>query len=287
MESPETKQQTFDPRPLYEQALRERPEYKDIPEAEMLSLISSVAEEIRILEEVGEREAPRLDKLPLEEAKKIAAIWVLSGVGTYDIPLKPKERDVYKQIPWIQWADRERLNHAAILARKTAEARSGRNFDKGSLENVAERKEKMKAVIGEYGPDIIYNGTPLENETVADVLAREGAIIPEGKVSIISGTEVHPIVNTTDNIKTFAFPHPLKPGEELAIVAHGPHLVRVMRIVNKFRPFPEGTKVRLFPLPTAPEGKEQYRDMEILGILNYVYRKKEATAEPYPYTVGA
>lgn len=282
---PETAHESFDPRPLYEQALRERPEYAAIPEAEILALISQVAKELRVLEEAGERQKSRIE-LPPEEAKKIAAIWVLSGVGTYDIPLKPKERDVYKQLPWIQWADRARLHHAAFLARKVAEARSGQDFNKGSLADLEERKEKIKALIAEYGPDIIYNGTEVENATVEDVLAREGIIIPASRVVVIHGTDGHPIVNTADNIKTLGLPRPLSPGEELAIVAHAPHLVRVMRILNKFKPLPEGTRVRLFPLPTPSEGKAEYRDMEILGILNYVYRKKEATAEPYPYEVN-
>lgn len=285
MNSPEGPIEQFDPQPLYEQALREHPEFASIPAAEITALISQIAEEIRVLEEVAERETPRLELTPAE-AKKIAAIWVLSGVGTYDTPLKETERAVYKEHPWIQWADRARLNHAAILARRVAEAKSGKRFEQGGLGDIEERKKNIKAAIEAYGPDIIYNGTQLENDTVGEVLALEGTVIPEDRVRVIRGTADQPIVNTTDNIKTFKLPRPLAADEELAVVAHAPHLVRVMRIVNQFKPFPAGTKVRLFPLPTPPEAKTTYREMEILGILNYVFRKKEATAEPYPYELG-
>lgn len=60
-----------------------------------------------------------------------------------------------------------------------------------------------------------------------------------------------------------------------------------MRMVNKYKPFPENTRIRLFPLPTPPEGKIEYAVMEIRGILYYTYLSpdKDAARNSYPYSV--
>lgn len=286
VEFPKSTNEQFNPDELYRKALEEHPdEYRSLPESEVKAFITEIAEEIKRLEEIGEKEKARIE-MPAETAKKIGAIWVNSGVGTYDTPVKEKERGVYKNLPWIRWADRARLNHAAILARKVAEARSGENFDSGSLADIKARKGKIKAMIERYGPKIIYNGAELENDTVADVLSREGTIIPEDNVSIIRGSAEHPIVNTLDTVKTLELPLGFTDYQELAIVAHAPHLARIMRMVNKQPPFPRTTKVRLFPVPTPEAGKEEYAELEILGILNYALRKGVADKESYPYTVN-
>ena len=286
VESLNSTNEQFNPDELYRKALEDHPdEYRSLPESEVKALITEIAEEIKRLEEVGEKEKARIE-MPPETAKKIGAIWVNSGVGTYDTPLKEKERGVYKDLPWMQWADRARLNHAAILARKVAEARSGENFDRGSLASIKERKAKIKEMISRYGPKIICNGSEIENDSVAEVLAREGTIIPEDAVTIIQGTAEHPIVNTLDTVKTLKLPPEFRDDQELAIVAHAPHLARIMRMINKQPPFPRTTKVRLFPVPTPEAGKKEYAELEILGILNYALRKGVADKESYPYVVN-
>ncbi|MBI4085843.1 MAG: hypothetical protein HY433_01200 [Candidatus Liptonbacteria bacterium] len=285
VESLEPTNEPFNPDELYRKALADHTDYGNLPESEIKALITEIAQEIKQLEEVGEKEKARIE-MPAETAKKIGAIWVNSGVGTYDTPLKEKERGVYKNLPWIQWADRQRLNHAAILARKVAEARSGENFDRGSLASIKERKAKIKEMIGRYGPKIIYNGTELEDDTVADVLSREGTIIPEDDVIIIRGSVERPIINTLDTVKTLKLPPEFRDDQELAIVAHAPHLARIMRMLNKQPPFPRTTKVRLFPVPTPEAGKKEYAELEILGILNYVLRRGVAEKESYPYVMN-
>ncbi|MBI2476182.1 MAG: hypothetical protein HYV67_02990 [Candidatus Taylorbacteria bacterium] len=284
-ESLNSTNEQFNPDELYQKALADHADYGSLPESEVKVLITEIAEEIKRLEEVGEKEKARIE-MPAEMAKKIGAIWVNSGVGTYDTAIKEKERGVYKNLPWMEWADRARLNHAAILARKVAEARSGENFDRGSLASIKERKAKIKEMIEKFGPKIIYNGVELENDTVADVLSREGTIIPEDKVTIIRGTTEQPIVNTLDTVKTLKLPQGFEADQELAIVAHAPHLARIMRMINKQPPFPRTTKVRLFPVPTPETGKKAYAELETLGILNYALRRGVADKKSYPYTVN-
>src|SRR3989338_8169710 len=270
---------------LYQKALQDHAEYEALPASEVKTFIAEIAEEIRRLEQVGEKEKGRIE-MPTEIAKKIGAIWVNSGVGTYDTPIKEKERGVYKNLPWMEWADRARLNHAAILERKVADARSGQNFDTGSLGDLKERKAKIKEMISQYGPKIIYNGVELENDGVATVLGREGTVIPENAVTIIRGNAEHPIINTLDTVKTLKLPPEFQDDQELAIVAHAPHLARIMRMINKQPPFPRNTKVRLFPVPTPEVGKKEYAELETLGILNYVLRRGVADKESYTYVVN-
>ena len=75
---------------------------------------------------------------------------------------------------------------------------------------------------------------------------------------------------------------------ELAIIAHAPHLVRILRIINKYRPFPNDTRVRLFPVPTqGADGKREYAMMEVSGTLYYSNVTHNATMEPYPYEISS
>ncbi|MCX6702306.1 MAG: hypothetical protein NTW60_00300 [Candidatus Wolfebacteria bacterium] len=232
----------------YEGAISQHPVLKGIPEDGVRSFIGDVLGEIDSLEQVGERDKQEIH-LSDEDAKKIAAIWVFSGPGTYD---KSSKKDRYENYKWAENMDRNRLNYAARLAKRVAEANSGIPAEKTSLAELEGQKQRTKEKIRNYGPTIIYNGTPVENAVVEDVLEREEVIIPKEKVEIIEKS----IDNTIDQIKSFRLP--------------------------------EGAKVKAFPLPTPEPGKEEYAEMEIKGILYYalVSQEKKASEEPYPYSVN-
>ncbi|OGZ01784.1 MAG: hypothetical protein A2946_03970 [Candidatus Liptonbacteria bacterium RIFCSPLOWO2_01_FULL_53_13] len=300
-ESPESAEQ-FDVEALYQAALEDHAEYKDFPPEQIKGLIAGIAHEIAHLEEVGEREKARIE-MPAEVVRNIGAVWAFSGVGTYERPVKDeKERPVYQSPSWLRWADRLNLNHMAMLALTVAEVRSREEFDAGSFSpDTHEGNRNIKELVGRFGPPIIYNGTESENDVLAEVLASPDkiiprdrtleAIVPGSKVTIIRGTAERPIVNTLDVVKTFHLPFDFGENQELAIVAPAPQLARIMRMVKNHRPFPEHTKVRLFPVPTLREGKKEYAKMEILGILSYALLKKVdgkavADAESYPYAVN-
>ena len=263
---------------LYDQAIAEHPEYQQISQVEMLGLISKSFKEIAYFEKIGEADKNRMDIKP-EILNNIGAIWIFSGPGTYDEPTKD---DKYKSFPWARGMDRARLSHGARIARMIAESKSGQ-MSSGSFADIVERKRQTKQIIQDNGPEIIYNGTELENSTVSDVLSREGVIIPGGKVHLIGGE----IKTTLDQVKTFQLPGKLGPDQELSIVSHAPQLLRIIHMLNKYRPFPTGTKIRLFPVPTPQDGKTEYARMEVSGVLRYVYIDKEATVEPYPYSVSS
>jgi len=263
---------------FYDYAIRRNENLKIISESEIKPFIASLIKEIDSLEETAERDKKKFE-LPDEIAKNIGAIWVFSGSGTY---FEPKKDDRYKDFPWADWMDRTRLDHAVRLTRKIAEKVSGQNF-RAPLSKIDQTKDKIKKSISRHGPYIIYNGAPLENKGVAKALTQKGVIIPDEKVKIIEDD----IINTIDQIKTFKLPDEFREGKELALIAHAPHLARIIRIINKYKPFPEDTKIRLFPVPTpGAEGKREYAKMEISGTLYFSYITHDATKEPYPYEVS-
>lgn len=122
-----------------------------------------------------------------------------------------------------------------------------------------------------------------ENSVVESVFLREGVVIPREKV-IIPDVEIN---NTADQIETFKWPEQVDRGKAIALVSHSPHLARVVALINHFKPFPEGTRVYFFPVPTPQEGKEQYAQMEISGLLHNIFILRISDLNPaYKYMLG-
>jgi len=272
---------------FYDYAMDKNPGLKDIPEQEMKSNIRKIINEIDLLEKVGENDLKRLESLEKDGSsdknfkeilKNIGLIWEISGSGTFD---KPFGEDPYKNYPWTRNMDRNRLNYTMRLAKKITEINSGKSF-KG-MSSVTKKVKTIKEAILRYGPYILYNGAPIQNEAVERALDRKGVVVPKEKVEIID----EEIKNTRDQIKTFRLPEGFElKGKEIALVAHAPQLVRIMRMINHYKPFPENTMIRLFPLPTSPDGKQTYAKMEVSGSLYYTYISHDADAESYPYKIN-
>jgi hypothetical protein len=263
---------------IYRSAVAQHPRIAEEGEERIRAFIGREIDRIKGLEEdaCGDKEN-RFD-ISDEIAEKVAAIWVFSGPGTYDLPYKD---DRYRDYPWAHGMDRARLDRAAILARKIAQKRSGQSFGGEGLSSVGEQKEKTKALIREFGPKIIYNGTEVENATVEDVLAREGIIIPKGNVEVLKSR----IDNTVDQIRTFQVPQGLDiEGKEIALISHAPHLERALHMIGRYQPLPKGAMPRLFPISTPEEGRETYAEMEIRGMLYYIFISpdRDATEEIPP-----
>ena len=274
--NPETLERVDRINNCYDYATGRNEALKSIARSELELFIDEAIKEIDLLEQVAEHDQGKFD-LPREIAENIGTVWVFSGPGSY---FEPKKEDRYKNYPWANWMDRKRLNHATRLIREITERLSGQNF-KAPLSEIISAKRKIKEAILNYGPRVIYNGTPIENETVAKVLSEEGVIIPTEKVDIIE----QDIKNTLDQITTI-LPEKFEKEKEIALVSHAPHLMRILRIINKYQPFPKGTKIRLFPLSTPMEGREEYAKMEISGALYYTYITQNATKQPYPYEIS-
>ena len=262
---------------IYHAALKEHAGFKEIPELQIKEVISTALEEIDVLEAAADKELA-LTSLTPEIARNISALWIFSGPGTYDEPVK---EDRYKQYAWAKGMDRARLSYGAWLARKISEQVSGETLH-GPVEDATQRIQDAKEMIAAHGPTILYNGTELENSVVKDVLMRDGIVIPSEKVRVLG----EGISNTVDQIRSFALPEELHwQGGDIGIISHAPHLMRILHMLNRYQPLPKDMAVRLFPLASPKEGREEYAEMEIKGLLYYLYLGKNATEESYPSTI--
>lgn len=259
---------------IYEAAVAQHVSFKGIPEAEVKGIISTALGEIEKLEEAADQKQVRAALTP-EVASNISALWVFSGPGTYDDPVKD---DRYKKYSWAKGMDRTRLSYAAWLARKISETVSGETL-RGPVSEVPERIQRARELISEHGPTILYNGTELENSVVRDVLTRKGIVIPPEKAFVMEEA----IDDTVDQIKTFALPEELhRAGSEIGIVSHAPHVMRILHMLEQYQPLPTDMGVRLFPIASPVEGKREYAQTEIMALLYYIYIGKNAKVAALP-----
>lgn len=260
---------------IYKRAIAQNLELKDIEKGKILDTISRCLQEITMLESAAD---PRNAKnaLTMDVAKNIAFLLDFSWPWAYDGP----KDDRYKDLKRTRGMERERLNYTAVLSRRISESLSTWANDQYIIptKDIGE----IKKMILKYGPAIIYNWTPGENASVEEILNRDGIIIPKENVLIMGDG----IKNTNDQIETMSLPDELRqPGKEIGIISHAPHLMRIMYMLNHYKSLPLDMKIRLFPIKTPEEGKEEYAAMEIMWLLYYAYIAKTASLEPYPYTI--
>lgn len=258
-------------------AYAENPLLKSITEETLLSIIQTGLEETIQLEKVAWLH--KRFNLPLkpEIARQIKAVIVLSGPGTW---YQARKEDRYKDKIWAAWMDRKRLVHAVWVIRRITEISTGSYF-RGSLNTIDEQVCKIRDSIAKNGPYFIYTGREDERAAVKQAIQEKRAIIPLEKVYIIE----EKIDNTVEQVKTITLPSELhlKPGDRIAIVAHGPQLVRLGHMLQRYKPFPAGLAIQPFPLATPPGGMPDYPEQEIRGLLYYTFITHDAAQEPYPY----
>lgn len=265
---------------------------RDLPKDQLEQFIHELIREVAAFDHAAHQNSRGI--VPKYIAEKIGAIWVFSGPGTYENATKD---DRYAQYPWARWMDRDRLAYAALIARKISEAKGVQDVTGRGLGTLAVHKAETKHLIALHGPQIIYNGTVLENASVRSVLEKEradgmrphtGVIIPSEKVMILPD----PVRNTTEQVSTFCLPSDFTSSQELVLVSHAPQLPRILRTLQRYRPFPAGTRIRLFPLPTPAAAGNEYFNIEVSGTLFYCLLDRDSDGqpiiarEPYPYKVG-
>ena len=238
---------------IYRLALEEHPEFKEIPVSELKSVIQTALLEIVELENAADLQKDLADLTP-EVVEKIKALWVFSGPGTYnDVFIA----DRYKDYSWTRGMDHDRVAYAEWL-----------------YCNI------MK--INKNDPTVIYNGSDQQNAVLREVVRRGEIKIPNEKMLIIGEN----IQNTVDQIRTFILPKSLHKSEhEIGLVSHAPHLMRIAHTLNHFEIIPKDMTVRLFPIATVEDGKEEYAISEIKGLLYYIFLGKNAKSIAYPYII--
>lgn len=263
-------------------ALVRNPALSSIDKGKVSRLARNVALEMAAFEEMARTQTLRVPETP-EEARKIKAIWDISFAGTY---LKEFQDDRYKDKPWAAWTDRRRLNYSATLMRLLTEKITGKSYKTPLGKRlIPEQAEELRADIERYGPYLLYGSTTEQNEDLEAALKEQGIVIPRSKVHVIAEKVVG--TNTVDQMKTFSLPKELQiqDGDILAIVAHAPHMVRVLHMLNRYRPLPEGMLVQPYPMPAPLSGGDDFAIQEISGILYYTFITGDSTEEIHPYQI--
>lgn len=265
-------------------AVNRNPALAGFDEKRVFKLAQNVALEMARFEELARTHPLRIPQ-SVEDARRIKAIWDLSGVGTY---LKEFQDDRWKDKPWAGWTDRRRLNYSAALMRRLTEKITGKLY-KVPLGNrlTPDQAEELRSDIESFGPYLIYGSTLDQNADVETALAEQGVVIPRSRVHIIDFPEKPVGVNTIDQMRTFSLPLNLQiqKGDILAIVAHAPHMIRILHMMNRFQPLPEDLIVQPHPLPSPPSAGTDFAVQEISGLLYYTFISGDSSEEPYPYQI--
>lgn len=253
-------------------AREEIPLLRSISNETLLPLIKTLLEEISFFQKTAEL------PIPPTALERLRFIWCFSGPGTYHAPTKI---DTYTKYSWARNMDRSRLQRAATIMRKAAEVKLGRKFSPNTPAEV------FTTAMRQHAPHLFYNGMPEENAAVRKVLADMDTAIPAENVHVFDIQKpLGKIVRTIDQIREFTLPPDLsfRRGDQFGIISHAPHLPRILRMINQYRPIPEGFEVVLFPVPVIPSGFQEYTELEVKGTLRYIFDFHQATVEPYPYT---
>ncbi len=259
-------------------AIERNPGLAKIDKNRITNLAREGALEMSSFEKLARTNSLRVPETP-EEAKRVRAIWDLSGVGTY---LKEFQDDRWKNIPWVGWTDRRRLNYSAALIRRLTEKITGRSYRSTLGEKLTpDQVAQLRSDIENYGPYLIYNATSEQNEDVEKVLTEQDVSIPKSKIIIPDASTA----KTADQMKNVKFPQDLRGGDIIAVVAHAPHLVRILHMLNRYKPLPEGVIVQPHPLPSPPSAGTDYARMEISGLLYYTLITGDAAETSYPYQI--
>lgn len=249
------------------------------PVVEFISDAIGVLNELEVSAQNPQSQLPKTS----EEAAKIRALWVISAPGTY---FQAEKEDRYKGKKWALWNDRHRVNYAFKIGRELVAINLGHPLNSNWV--------KSERELDAFGPLIVYNGTPVENAAILEVTKApwfrisEGLIYPRSKVVVIN--PFPSIDNTIDQIITFRLPtsYAMSSGDEIGIVIHAPQAVRFLyTLANLTNVIPQGTKLRVFSLPTPIGGYPEYPLQELRGMVNYrfIADPPKVAHSPYPYKV--
>lgn len=216
-------------------------------------------------------------------SERIDLVWVVSGPGSW---FNATKNDRYAIHPWARWMDRARIETGIALARAVAAARL--RTDALTISDMG---------LSKAAPLLLYNGRPDEVETFLCASRRTEFGLPQGCSDHTDGWQdeagtFHPIETTTDNVRSFRwrkFPvpgeEPVSPPREIAIVSHPPQLVRLLYILNKWRTVPEESVIRLFPVHTPIDGRDEYVVRDTQSLLAHIFLLQDAADTPYPAVV--
>lgn len=267
-----------------------------INKSEALTMLGAALQRMKSFEAAADRDRANGLEISRETAEQVENVWIFSGVGTLRTAVKdPDPKKNYKGDnpalikEFLKWGNRRRFMHGMLVAQRIAEARSGKRLPGNLMGKSAEdygRAEAVRAFMRTHGPMITFGGFFQENDEAKEERARPSNGIPTEKFAIVEPAPGEPEwKTTTDQVKHFQEPLALR-GRKVALVSDDVHLNRIVHIAGRFHEhLPEGKPLYLFPSVLPQYGRQEYEDMELQGLLAYVYCDRVAAAEPYPYTL--
>lgn len=275
---------------------RTRSALEAIEESEAFAMLSAALKRMRLLEAAAERDNAGGLRISRHTAERIDNVWIFSGVGTLREPVKQPNPDKnYKGDnpalikEFLKWGNRRRFMHGLLVAQRIAEARSGQRLPGNLMGESAADSGPVEAVrdfMRAFGPVITFGGYRQENDEAKEVRSQSTNGIPPEKFVIVEPAPGEPEWRTTaDQVKYFQT-HPAVRGLTVAMVSDDVHMNRIIHIAGRFHAhLPACCPLYLFPSALPEYGRREYEDMELQGLLGYVYRDEVATAEPYAYTL--
>lgn len=190
------------------------------------------------------------DKLPekkdMEILKKVRAVWVLSGSGSYFVPLSNSTSDQANiNNLWYYGTDRARLDYVAQWLLSYA-----------------------KVLPKHLQPVLIYNGVKNQQEDLIKAIQTGKYKVPLGKIFFPPGDNTR----TIDQIKNFALPPNINLEDGyLGVLSHAPHLLRTLKFMKKNQMIFGKIKILALPLKLKDEKDQNAMNKpEIKGMLDYV-----------------
>lgn len=215
----------------------------------------SVLTEINLFE----KNANKLPQIKdIEILKKVRAIWVLSGSGSYLKPLIDVESDQANiNNLWYHGTDKARLDYAEQWL-----------------------SAYSKILPANFRPILIYNGLKEQQKDLFKAIEEKKCKIALDQVYIAPGDNIR----TIDQVKNFSFPPNLDLNNGfLGILSHLTHLPRILRFMGKNRKIFKNIKALVLPLNLKnTEDQVKMAKPEVKGIFDYI-QKGKAAIDPYSY----
>ena len=267
-----------------------------IDKDDAFAMLGAALQRMKLFEVTADRDQANGLEIGQKTAEKIENVWIFSGVGTLQTAVKaPNSEKNYKGDnpalikEFLKWGNRRRFMHGLLVAQRIAEARSGKQIP-GKLisDSQADRQraEVVRDFMRNYGPMITFGGFFAENDEAKTERSRPTSGIPPEKFVIVEPAPGEPEwKTTTDQVKHFQEALAVR-GMTVALVSDDIHLNRILHIAGHFHNYlPKACPLYLFPSVLPEYGRQEYEDMELQGLLAYVYRDKVAAGQAYIYTL--
>lgn len=267
-----------------------------IDKDDAFTMLGGALQRMKLFEAAADHDRATGLEIGRETAEEIENVWIFSGVGTLRKAVKdPDPKKNYRGDnpalikEFLKWGNRRRFLHGLLVAQRIAEARSGQQIPGKLISDSPADRQRADAVrdfMRKYGPMITFGGFFAENDEAKTERSRPTNGIPPEKFVIVEPAPGEPEwKTTTDQVKHFQEALAVR-GMTVALVSDDIHLNRILHLAGHFHDYlPKERPLYLYPSVLPEYGRQEYEDMELQGLLAYVYRDQVAAGQAYTYTL--